>query len=425
MTIMLVAIALVTFGLFGTSQAFHAGGVATCDSCHTMHNSKNGAAMRTIGGLVQFTAGPYLLQGNTASEACLNCHGTGTATSSYHVSTEGTVSTTGQLPAQYTPGGDFSWIRTTVNSIGSAYGHNVVAPYYGYVQDSRLTSAPGGTYGADKLGCQACHDPHGKTRRIVGDTYVTPSIGTAVLPIDTSGSYGFSPSATVAVGAYRLLGGLGYTPKTSGVTFTADPPKAVAPSSYNRTDTAPGGQTRVAYGSGMSEWCANCHGGILTTGYMSGQSGAGTRHPAGNDALLVGTADIAANYNAYVKSGDLSGNAATSYNSLVPYEEGTGASYATLLSHAGSSNAATSGPVAGATVMCLSCHRAHAAGFASMTRYDVSAELMTDDVGAFEPRTGQNATSLAAAYYGRGDSTGNASWGNAQRILCNKCHAKD
>jgi predicted CXXCH cytochrome family protein len=425
MTLILVTIALLALGFAGTSQAFHDGGVAACEGCHTMHNSLGGVAMRTGGTLVQFQAGPYLLQGSTASEVCLNCHGTGATIDSFHISTEGTVSTTGLLPAQLTPGGDFSWIRTTVNSIGSAYGHNINAPAYGYVQDSRLTAAPGGTYGADKLGCQACHDPHGKTRRIVGDTYVTPSIGTAVLPIDTSGSYGASPSATVAVGAYRLLGGAGYTPKTSGVTFTADPPKAVAPNSYNRTDTAAAGPVRVAYGSGMSEWCANCHAGVKTSGYMSGQSGAGTRHPAGNDALLVGTADIAANYNAYVKSGDLSGSAATSYNTLVPYEEGTGASYATLLSHAGSSNAATTGPVAGANVMCLSCHRAHASAFASMTRYDLSSEKMTDATGAFTTRSGMSNAALTAAYYGRGDVSTTASWGLDQRILCNKCHAKD
>ena len=49
----------------------------------------------------------------------------------------------------------------------------------------------------------------------------------------------------------------------------------------------------------MSEWCANCHGGMLQDAYTSGM--AGLRHPAGNGAKL--TADIAANYNAYVTLG--------------------------------------------------------------------------------------------------------------------------
>ncbi len=34
--------------------------------------------------------------------------------------------------------------------------------------------------------------------------------------------------------------------------------------------------------------------------------------------------DIAANYNAYVKSGDLTGVATTSFTSLVPFAENTG-----------------------------------------------------------------------------------------------------
>jgi hypothetical protein len=32
---------------------------------------------------------------------------------------------------------------------------------------------------------------------------------------------------------------------------------------------------------------------------------------------------------------------------------------------------------------------------------------------------------LTAAYYGRGDSTVNSAFAAGQRILCNKCHAKD
>ena len=419
---MLVAIALVTFGLFGTSQAFHDGGVARCEGCHTMHNSLNGTAMRTAGGMVQFQAGPWLLQGADSSSACLNCHGTGTSTSSYHVSTEGAVdSTGGQLPNQYTPGGDFSWIRTTANSVGSSRGHNIIAAGFGYVMDSRLTAAPGGTYSAAALGCTGCHNPHGQTRRIADGTYVNPALGSAVAPIEESGSYGAVPPAGFAVGAYRLLGGAGYVPKAdASITFTANPPAAVSPSSYNRTDTGAGGQTRVAYGSGMSEWCANCHSGIhLTTAYTSGT--AGLRHPAGNNAVLGA---IAANYNAYVKSGDLTGVQATSYNSLVPFEEQT-TDYAVLLSHAGSSNASTVGPDATSTVSCVSCHRAHASGFASMVRYDLADALITDAAGVFEPRAGMTTAALAAAYYGRGDSTTNAAFAPAQRILCNKCHAKD
>jgi len=429
MTIMLVAIALVTFGLYGSSFAFHDGGAARCEGCHTMHNSLNnttfnqGNAAKWNG--TQFQAGPYLLQGDTASEVCLNCHGVGTGSSSYHVSTEGVVATStignGALPNQYTPGGDFSWIKTTVNSIGGTWGHSIIAPTFGYNQDPRLVTSPGGSFPANQLGCQSCHNPHGSTRRDSAGAQTTPDVtaGGTYDPIIASGSTGTIPAAGEAVGAYRILGGDGYAPRNSGVTFNANPPYAVAPSSYNRTDTAPGGQTRVAYGSGMSEWCGNCHTGLVEDAYVSGV--AGHTHPAANAAKL--TATIAANYNAYVKTGDLTGTSANSYNNLVPYEEGT-TDIATLVGHAGSSNASLAGPSTASNVQCLSCHRVHASAFASMTRYGVDS-LVTDEVGAFEPRSGFNADGQKAAYYGRGDSTNGAFFGDAQRALCNKCHVKD
>ncbi len=423
MLLFVIAIALVTFGLYGTGYSFHDGGVARCEGCHTMHNSLNGTTMRTAGGMVQFAAGPWLLQGADASSACLNCHGTGDTTSSYHVSTQNVVAGGAVVPAQYTPGGDFSWIKYTVNSVGSVRGHNIISASYSYVQDARITTSPGGDYPASALGCSGCHNPHGQTRRLSDGSFATGGVlGQAVAPIEESGSYGVVPPAGLAVGAYRLLGGAGYSPKAAGgaVTFANNPPHAVAPSSYNRTDTASGGQTKVAYGTGMSEWCANCHASIhLDAAYTSGTTG--LRHPADSQAQLGA---IANNYNAYVKSGDLTGSQATSYNSLVPFEENS-TDYAALLAESGSTANNLKGPDTTDNVMCLSCHRAHASGFASMIRYDISDALITDGAGVFEPRSGYTTVDLTAAYYGRGDNGAAGGFGAAQRILCNKCHAKD
>ena len=169
----------------------------------------------------------------------------------------------------------------------------------------------------------------------------------------------------------------------------------------------------------MSEWCGNCHSALVETAYVSGV--AGHTHPAANAAKL--TAAIAANYNAYVKTGDLTGTIATSYNNLVPFEEGS-TDIATLATHAGSSNASLAGPTTASNVQCLSCHRVHASAFSSMTRYGVDA-LVTDETGAFEARAGFTSAAIQASYYGRGDVTQNAFWGDAQRALCNKCHIKD
>ena len=301
------------------AYAFHSGGVAECEGCHTMHNSFENKPMeaegvgRSIGpalGLQQFQAGPYLLKGSDQSSACLNCHNAkDTAPSSYHISTDSSMLAPGVPPVEMTPGGDFAWLKKTYDvtirgtttpggNAGERHGHNIVAMDYGYEADAVQSVAPGGAgYPANKLACSSCHDPHGKYRR---DS--TNTISTTGLPIFNSGSYQNSanPIAGVsAVGMYRLLGGVGYQPKSvpGAFAFMNPPPVAVVNSTYNRSEAT--GQTHVAYGQGMSEWCSNCHGAMHLDTYVSGTPK--LVHPAGNGAKL--TAAIAANYNAYVQLG--------------------------------------------------------------------------------------------------------------------------
>jgi predicted CXXCH cytochrome family protein len=187
----------------------------------------------------------------------------------------------------------------------------------------------------------------------------------------------------------------------------------------------------------MSEWCANCHSGLLNP------SGTTTthRHPAGAGALLTLVGENT-NYNAYLGSGDLSGSSSSSYNSLAPYEEGSASSWATLASHATNTPGAYGTGPAGGTenVLCLSCHRAHASAFPEMTRFDVTSQYMTMDgvyVGTdnwssgtiadtgtsarIAGTLGYTTTQLQAAYYDRTPAT----FATFQRDLCNKCHAKD
>ena len=240
-------------------------------------------------------------------------------------------------------------------------------------------------------------------------------------PIDGSGSYGgtdyVAGTATDATGVYRILGGAGYKPKSiAGPAFGAatHPPVALAPKTYNRSEATT--DTRVAYGSGMSEWCANCHGELLENAYVSGE--ALHTHPAGNTALLGAT--IAANYNTYVSSGITTGTVGVAgYSSLVPFEEGTGVAKSVLATHAVNDGSQDGGPSASSNVSCLSCHRAHAGAFKSMLRYD-PASLMTTDTGTYSTFADVDAATVQA-YYGRPAN----SFGNFQRALCNKCHAKD
>jgi hypothetical protein len=222
---------VVTLGLaagFATNaSAFHSGGVAECEGCHSMHNSFEGSA--NVTGMAQYASGPYLLRAQDQSGACLNCHQSADAApTGYHVSTAGIAPFDATTPVEVTPGGDFAWLKKTMSGKvrgnpttwdGERHGHNIIAVDFGYVQDKVQPASPGGTYPASNLACTACHDPHGRYRR-----FADGSQSATGLPIFGSGSYGNGtatqggstyPAAGVsAAGVYRLLGGVGYQPKS-------------------------------------------------------------------------------------------------------------------------------------------------------------------------------------------------------------------
>ena len=456
---MKLAVVFASVTAFGRAYAFHEGGVAYCDGCHTMHNSNGNKAMAKKGTSTQFQGLNYLLQGSDDSSTCLNCHAAADAQgapASYHIMTyPAPTGASGLGPVERTPGGDFAWLTMTFTPAplygrtgnGSVvaperHGHNIVAADYGLVADATLTSAPGGTYKATDLSCASCHDPHSRARVVdAAGTVATSAFGKQVLPIGSSGSYGAVPTTSEAVGVYRLLGSAAYTQMSvTGMTaFASNPPVAVAPATYNRTESTT--DTRVAYGTGMSEWCANCHVSIHNDNVNAANTA--LIHPSGSAALLSATANdlagnangttIAAIYNAYKSSGDLTGAQATSYTSLVPYEEGI-KDLATLASHAVNDGSITTGPSTGKeNVMCLSCHRAHASGWSSMTRWNNKAEFLTlagvyPGIDATDPEAkggqynlGMTQAQVTAAMYDRPATK----FAYAQRSLCNKCHAKD
>jgi len=72
-SLIVVAVALLSFGLSTNSFAFHSGGVAECEGCHSMHNSLEGTTNVTGRTFAEGT-GPYLLKANDQSGSCLNCH---------------------------------------------------------------------------------------------------------------------------------------------------------------------------------------------------------------------------------------------------------------------------------------------------------------------------------------------------------------
>ncbi len=115
------------------------------------------------------------------------------------------------------------------------------------------------------------------------------------------------------------------------------------------------------------------------------------------------------------------------YSAMAPFEIGTN-DYTALKAFP------TTPTAAGTTsnVLCLSCHRAHATGFESMTRFYLGNEFMTvaDSTNAAiydssttenKINTGYSVAQQTNAYNGRPATL----FGPYARDYCNKCHAKD
>jgi hypothetical protein len=444
--------------------AFHAGGVAACDGCHVMHNAKGGVAKSTNNGAGEPAwsnfSNAYLLQGSDQSSTCLICHGdanqkAGNLTDNQFVVADLRAGIT--AASQRSPGGDFGWTRISyvggqVSSTGEMHGHNVSAKDFGWATDSRYAVAPGGSFtpvgplsnGLSNFACSSCHDPHGRYRlegtsaacggTVTNGVQVCSPGNPGTLPIGTSGSYGAmpDPAGAYATGVYRLLAGKNYEPASkTGFPFVSDPPIAVAPRYYNHNEGGTGGfESRVQYGTGMSEWCKNCHPNIHMENYQSGWSG--QRHPASSTAFLHQSQYNV--YNTYLSSGNYNQAATATYTSLVPFEQGNGAALTPAVLAGQTGNDTTTGANLAASdttnVMCLSCHRAHASAFDQMVRWDQNATFLTDGATFTAGLTNRASTDTQAGYYGRTVSgalagTNGSALGLYQRSLCNKCHGKD
>ena len=409
LSLVVFAALVIAFGLSGVANAFHAGGVAECMGCHNIHDAKSSSS---------------LMAGTDISSTCINCHGK-TGASSYHILTPDADMPTGTPPGNRTPGGDFGWLKKTYSwnpgygaktDPGDGHGHNIVAIDFTYTADATNLTAPGGDMDSTQLSCNSCHDNHGKLRRLSDGTFAITGA-----PIIASGSYNNSvtPAAGQAVGAYRLLRGPGSTAGSGGKTFTAVF-NAVVPSTYNRSEAVTA--TRVAYGAGISDWCATCH-----PDMHSGSSSKMT-HPV-NQGL---GSSVAANYNAYIGSGNMAGTSTTSYDSIVPFQTDNTTDYAALKLLAVNDGSNKNGPASSDRVMCLSCHRAHATGWEYMGRWNNAGELIAVD-GVW-PGTDSASTVANLPKWAQGRTVAETTkayndttmhYATYQRSLCNKCHAKD
>jgi len=355
---------------------FHTGGVGSCQGCHLMHSAS--------------PDGSPLLLGPDASSLCLNCHASGGANSPSVLSPDGSA---------LTPGGDFYWLSKSFSwldgaSSGDSHGHNIVARDFNLFADAVNSLAPGGSFPASQLGCTSCHDPHGQ---VGGGT----SAGAPA--VSGPGSYAASAPINTVRGHYRLLGDVGYRPNGGPVFQSAAPiARQSQINKYQESDSS-----HVDYGTGMSEWCGNCHAELLSGNHQV--AGGAFSHPAGKNELL--DQEIAAVYNSYIKTGDLSGTAATAYLQFVPFERRTSDPQQL-------DPLSTQGPTVNANVMCLSCHRAHASAFSNIGRWDLAAGLLVES----HPATGDAGATASDIMYSYSARDIASEFGSGQGQFCQKCH---
>ncbi len=252
---------------YGISE-FHAGGVAKCNICHTMHNSQDGQLVDPDSP----NGNPWLLNDATPSDVCLSCHADWIS----H-----TFGNDPLNPPDEVGGGNFVFLlEDNLNDghdganqpiPGDAAGHNLLAPSRGVGPDATLTTSPGGNFPSGELGCTSCHDPHGN-------------------------------------GNFRMLYGAGRVVQDGLYAFVNDAPEAFGISIYHGVEQP---RKHTAYISGMSDWCGNCH-----AAFHDNQSQ--FVHPSGS---TLGES-IAANYNAYNGTEDQTGGSQESaYLPMVPFED--------------------------------------------------------------------------------------------------------
>ena len=120
--------------------------------------------------------------------------------------------------------------------------------------------------------------------------------------------------------------------------------------------------SHIAYLSGMSQWCANCHQDYLYNEHKA--VGGDFGHPS--DENLDG--DIGLWYNNYNGTADpTGGSSATAYLAAVPFED-----LSNTLTR-------TAGPTASSRLMCLTCHRAHASSGPNSGRWDFNVQTLGED----------------------------------------------
>ena len=344
-----------------------------CSTCHTMHNSQDGVAVDT-GGPFSFLLKGYASGGGTS---CWGCHSSSSSTVNVDASTNAPL--IDNDASVDLAGGNFGYItgdKTATLGTTSNRGHNVKDLG---VTDSSFDSGtypPGDEYNQTTLtktnftcaGQFGCHGDRTATdeytavkgaHHFVDDMLKFGGINDAT-QAQTTGTNG-----TDVGSSYRFLKGVKGAEDSlweGGGTLSA-----IVHNVYKGATSPAAGTVSTPGGGTISGLCNECHGNFHGVTEIGGNTSSPfTRHPA----------DIA-----LPTSGDYAGYSA--YNPLVPIAKTTipDTQNSTML---------------GATVMCLSCHRAHATKYPDILRWDYTKMLAGNaatadrDTGCFACHTGKD-----------------------------------
>lgn len=356
---LLFSFLLCFFCLIGTLNAKVTG---LCSNCHTMHNSQDNAAMATLGGEPGITPNAFLTRGS-----CVGCHAMGNANKIESLGINDVPQVMHTDGSGDLAGGNFAYILGMKGSGASdAKGHNVIDFDD---DDGNLDGPPGSikqffhdnVVNDGNLTCAGTNGCHGYRNDGKG------SGTTALVGAHHGNVDGKCDTASEVGDSYRFLLGV------KGLENQTDKWQNKSETSHNEYFGQPSpqrlgcnGGDLSCHGAGgirppsntISEFCATCHGNFHTLETATSDGvGSGVspfiRHPT--DYTLPDT-DEYASYTAYSTEAPIA-------RIVVP-------------------DTASATVMPGSdTVMCLSCHAAHATDYPDMLRWDYG-NMVAHNAGA-------------------------------------------
>ncbi len=311
--ILMVALAAI---VAAPAWAFHDGGVAHCNGCHTMHNSQDGALVDPDSP----NGNAFLLVDATPSDVCLGCHATGDL---------GAVSRLDPLaPGTEYGGGNFIFLLEDNLNDGHAGATEPDPGRRGRSQHRR-----------SRLRRRGRRHPDAVARRHL------PGSASWAAPAATTRTATRTSGCSTAPAVWS---------RTSSP-FTNPAPIADGLALFGAGET---NTNHTAYQGGMSAWCGNCHGDFHNNNTQ-------LIHPSGQ--TLGGT--IASTYNLY--------NGTVRSDRRRPARPPTWRRFRSRTRP--TPRPAPPVRRASSQVSCITCHRAHATSAPDAGRWDFSVTFLHED----------------------------------------------